>query len=165
MKGGVAPFQGLGVIPRRVPRALPWAGLFQPLRGEESVSRRPPQRHGPESVCRLLQFRRARKPDEPHFSAIFAGNETSPERDCRFGSSRACLLTDSMAGASPNLLKSFDLRSVFLDSFPLAWPLLSLFGASNKVGAVKICPAGFRMLNCGSRGPRGQNGDFPSWVA
>ena len=61
----VAPLQGSVVSPRRVPRALPWAGLLQPLRGKESVFRRPPHQDVPESVSRLLQVRRARKPDAP----------------------------------------------------------------------------------------------------
>src|ERR1017187_4207142 len=65
MKGSVAPRQGFVVSARRVPRALPWAGLLRPLRGEESVFRRSPPQDGPESVGRLLQVRRARKPNEP----------------------------------------------------------------------------------------------------
>jgi len=41
MKGFVAPLQGLVVSSRRDPRALPWAGLLQPVPGEDSVLRRP----------------------------------------------------------------------------------------------------------------------------
>jgi hypothetical protein len=45
MRGFVAPFQGLVVNSRGIPRALPWADLLQPVPGEESVLGLPPRQN------------------------------------------------------------------------------------------------------------------------
>jgi hypothetical protein len=59
---------GLARGPTTVPRALPWADLSWPLRGDELAYRQPPDRDEPESLSRRFPVRRARQPDEPTFS-------------------------------------------------------------------------------------------------